>query len=55
MTGSPYIDDIAVGGWRLDADGMLPIPATPGLGLRLDPDEVAKYTGGERLLDQAER
>ena len=29
---------------------MLPIPTAPGLGLRLDPDEVAKYTGGERLL-----
>ena len=51
LTGSPFIDAIAVGGWRLDAEGMLPIPTAPGLGLRLDPDEVAKYTGGERLLD----
>ena len=55
LTGSPFIDAIAVGGWQLDADGMLPIPATPGLGLRLDPDEVAKYTRGERLLDRAGR
>ncbi len=55
LTGSPFIDAIAIGGWRLDAEGMLPIPTTPGLGLRLDPDEVAKYTGGERLLDRAER
>ena len=54
LTGSPFIDAIAVGGWRLDAEGMLPIPTAPGLGLRLDPDEVAKYTRGERLLDQAE-
>ena len=51
LTGSPFIDEIAAGGWHLDADGMLPIPATPGLGLRLDPDAVARYTGGERLLD----
>jgi L-alanine-DL-glutamate epimerase-like enolase superfamily enzyme len=51
LTGSPFIDAIAVGGWRLDAEGMLTIPTAPGLGLRLDPDEVAKYTGGERLLD----
>jgi D-galactarolactone cycloisomerase len=50
LTGSPFIDALAVGGWRLDAEGMLPIPTTPGLGLRLDPDEVAKYTRGERLL-----
>ncbi len=51
LTGSPFIDELAVGGWRLDAEGMLAIPATPGLGLRLDPDEVAKYTRGERLFD----
>jgi D-galactarolactone cycloisomerase len=51
LTGSPFIDAIAVGGWRLDAEGMLAIPAAPGLGLRLDPDEVARYTGGQRLLD----
>jgi len=52
LIGSPFIDDIAVGGWRLDAEGLLPIPDTPGLGVRLDPDAVARHTGGERLLDQ---
>lgn len=45
-TGSPYIDDLAAGGWALDADGMLPIPAGPGLGLRLDPDALTRHTGG---------
>ena len=52
LTGSPFIDEIAVGGWRLDADGMLPIPATPGLGVQLDPDAVAKYTRGDRFLER---
>ncbi len=51
LTGSPFIDEITVGGWSLDEDGMLPIPHAPGLGLELDLDAVAKYTGGERLLD----
>jgi L-alanine-DL-glutamate epimerase-like enolase superfamily enzyme len=51
LTGSPFIDAIAAGGWRLDSEGMLPIPSAPGLGLRLDPDEVARYTAGERLFD----
>jgi len=46
ITGSPYVDEIAAGGWKLDADGMLPIPDTPGLGLELDMDAVAKYTRG---------
>jgi D-galactarolactone cycloisomerase len=50
LTGSPFIDEITLGGWTLDADGMLPIPTTPGLGLQLDPDVVKKYTGGENLL-----
>ena len=51
LTGSPFIDEIALGGWRLDSEGMLPIPALPGLGLKLNPDALAKYTGGARLLD----
>ena len=50
LTGSPFIDEIADGGWKLDAEGMLRIPTTPGLGLRLNSDAVAKYTRGERLL-----
>ena len=50
LMGSPFIDEIAAGGWQLDADGMLPIPNTPGLGLTLDRDALARYTGGERLL-----
>jgi len=51
LTGSPFIDEITDGGWSLDADGMLAIPTTPGLGLALDLDAVKKYTQGERLLD----
>ncbi|MBN8422834.1 MAG: mandelate racemase/muconate lactonizing enzyme family protein [Verrucomicrobia bacterium] len=51
LTGSPFIDEITLGGWNLDADGMLAIPTTPGLGLELDPDVVKKYTGGEKLLE----
>jgi D-galactarolactone cycloisomerase len=50
LTGSPYVDEIAAGGWKLDADGMLTIPDAPGLGLTLDMEAVTKYTGGEPLL-----
>jgi L-alanine-DL-glutamate epimerase-like enolase superfamily enzyme len=50
LTGSPFIDEIAQSGWRLDAEGMLAIPALPGLGLKLDPGALAKYTGEDRLL-----
>lgn len=34
--GSSYIDDITVGGWELDNEGMLTIPDRPGLGIKLD-------------------
>jgi L-alanine-DL-glutamate epimerase-like enolase superfamily enzyme len=50
LTGSPYVDQIAAGGWRLDADGMLPIPDKPGLGLELDRQAVRRFTRGEPLL-----
>jgi D-galactarolactone cycloisomerase len=45
ITGSPYIDELTVEGWQLDADGMLPIPTTPGLGITINLDAVAKLSG----------
>jgi D-galactarolactone cycloisomerase len=36
---------MAAGGWRLDADGMLPVPDGPGLGVEIDPDALARYSG----------
>jgi D-galactarolactone cycloisomerase len=50
LSGSPFIDEIVATPWKLDAEGLLPIPDAPGLGLKLDRDAVAKYTGGELLL-----
>src|SRR5262249_4306950 len=41
--GSVYVDELAAGGWHLDADGMLDIPQRPGLGLQLDPEAVTRY------------
>ena len=43
LTGSPYVDEIAAGGWHLDDDGMLRIPDAPGLGFVVDLDAVKKY------------
>ena len=51
IAGSPYVDDLVAERWSLDADGMLPIPSAPGLGLTLDPDAVARYTRGAALFD----
>ena len=45
LTGAPYIDALVAEPWRLDQDGMLPIPDAPGLGIRLDPDAVERYSG----------
>lgn len=50
IAGSVYVDDLRLGRWPLDADGMLPIPDLPGLGLELDPDIVARLTGKSDFL-----
>jgi L-alanine-DL-glutamate epimerase-like enolase superfamily enzyme len=50
LTGSPFIDEITLGGWQLDSEGMLAIPELPGLGLELDRDVVAKYTNNAELF-----
>lgn len=44
LTGSPFIDELAAGGWRLDADGMLPIPCGPGLGMEINLDALAEFS-----------
>ena len=44
LTGSPFVDDLVEGGWRLDAEGMLAIPDAPGLGVSLNLDAVEKHT-----------
>ena len=48
LTGSPFIDEIALGGWKLDAGGMLPIPDRPGLGFEINLDALAEYSRTSR-------
>ena len=43
-TGSPYVDDLTIDAFELDADGMLSVPDRPGLGVTLEPDALARYT-----------
>lgn len=52
-TGSAYVDELSGGAWKLDADGMLAIPDSPGLGIELDPDAVQKYGTNPHFLDVA--
>jgi len=42
--GSPYVDGILAEPFALDADGFLPVPAGPGLGIALDPQKLARFT-----------
>jgi D-galactarolactone cycloisomerase len=49
--GSPYVDDIVEGGWKLDADGMLAIPDRSGLGIRLEYAAIRELTrNSEKVL-----
>jgi L-alanine-DL-glutamate epimerase-like enolase superfamily enzyme len=47
ITPSPYMDNLSTAPPKLDAAGCLEIPTTPGLGVALDPDKVARYSDGK--------
>src|SRR5262249_32029640 len=40
---SPYIEALVTAPFRVDADGYLPIPDRPGLGIELNRDGLKKY------------
>jgi len=43
LMGSPFIDELSGNAFKLNPDGMLAIPNTPGLGVTLDSAAVAEY------------
>jgi L-alanine-DL-glutamate epimerase-like enolase superfamily enzyme len=50
ITPAPYIEELVAQPFTLDAEGMLPIPTAPGLGIELDHDNIARMSrraGGE--------
>lgn len=51
--GSPCLDDLVKGGWQLDDEGYLTIPQKPGLGIKLDPEAVARLSPGAPSLGLA--
>ncbi len=50
LDGSPYIDELVDEPWHLEADGMLAIPSTGGIGIALNEEAVFKFTNGASLL-----
>jgi L-alanine-DL-glutamate epimerase-like enolase superfamily enzyme len=44
QTGVPYIEELIEPRFQLDKDGLLPVPTGPGLGIKLNPDAIAKYS-----------
>jgi L-alanine-DL-glutamate epimerase-like enolase superfamily enzyme len=51
--GSPYLDHIKLGGWPVDDEGFVKIPDSPGLGIELDPEGLARFTRDARVLFEA--
>lgn len=43
LTGSPFIDDLCVQPWRLDDEGFLRIPDSPGIGVEVRLDSLAEF------------
>jgi len=44
QTNVPYIEELIEPRFKLDKDGLLPVPTGPGLGINLNPDAIAKYS-----------
>jgi L-alanine-DL-glutamate epimerase-like enolase superfamily enzyme len=44
QTGVPYIEELIEPRFKLDKDGLLPVPTGPGLGISLNPDAIKKYS-----------
>jgi len=44
LTPSPYIEDLTPEPFRPDADGLLPIPERPGLGVEIDRERLQRYS-----------
>jgi D-galactarolactone cycloisomerase len=51
--GSAYVDGVLTEPFRLDAEGYLEIPISPGIGVALDPAKVAKYAPNWKVLFEA--
>jgi len=49
ITPAPYVEDLFATPLVMDQDGMLPIPAGPGLGFKWNADGIAKHTKGMKL------
>ena len=53
ITGSAYIDELLSEPFALDAEGMLEVPAGPGLGVELDFEAISRYTDASALRGEA--
>jgi L-alanine-DL-glutamate epimerase-like enolase superfamily enzyme len=43
QTGVPYIEDLVLPRFQLDAEGYLQVPTGPGLGIELNPDALGRF------------
>lgn len=55
ISGSPFVDELAAGGWKLDQEGMLAIPTKPGLGIEINFDALQQYTGPQSKLSDLKK
>jgi L-alanine-DL-glutamate epimerase-like enolase superfamily enzyme len=50
LTPCAYIDGLTTDPFRLDVDGFLEIPTSPGLGITIDPDQLARFAGARAVF-----
>lgn len=50
LTPCAYIEELPTAPFRIDSDGFLEIPTTPGLGIDIDPEKLQKFAGNRRVF-----
>ena len=50
LTPCAYIEELPTTPFRIDAEGFLEIPCTPGLGIDIDPDKLQKFCGKRKVF-----
>ena len=45
LTPCAYIEELPVHPFRIDSEGFLEIPTTPGLGIEIDPEKLQRFAG----------
>jgi L-alanine-DL-glutamate epimerase-like enolase superfamily enzyme len=51
QTESPFRDAVVTQPFRLDPDGLVPVPSAPGLGIQVIPEAVERFRSSLTVIE----